>query len=320
MQSKRIVSIDQFRGLAILTMVISNYMVGIQVIPWWLKHAQDIGLTINDLIAPLFIFAIGLTYGLSFRKRVERDGAFQTYMHFFTRFLAIIGMGAIISSAGTASGRVPDTVEWGVLQAIGMAGLVTLVFIRLSSIWRWGIGFALLAIYQLILDRYYLDYVVNAPHGGFIGSLSWAAMLILATAMADLFFDEGWRRKIFPIVSLLMLLAGIGLAFFSPVSKHRVSSSYVLISLGVSALVFLIFYWISERFHWEGHFFVAWGKNPLILYFLHYFIIGLFFIPGIPLLYTAAPLWMVFLELIVLIGSITAVAYWLDKRNIIISL
>jgi predicted acyltransferase len=320
MRAQRIASIDQFRGFAILTMVLSNYTVGVKVIPPWLKHASDIGLTVNDLIAPLFIFAIGLTYGLSFRKRVQQDGSLQTYLHFFTRFLAIIGLGAIISSAGTASGRVPDTVEWGVLQAIGMAGLVTLIFIRLSSAWRWGIGFALLAVYQVILDRYWLDYVVSAPHGGLIGSLSWSAMLILSTALADLFFEAERGRKLLPWISLLILLAGIGLAFISPVSKHRVSSSYTLISLGSSALVFFVFDWLSERMHWEGRFFVVWGKNPLILYFLHYIFIGLFFLPGIPFLYADAPLWLVLLEMATLIGGISWVAYWLDRRGIVISL
>ena len=66
MKSNRISSIDQFCGFAILTMVHANFMVGIQIIPAWLKHAPDIGLTVIDLIASFFIFAISLSYGLSF--------------------------------------------------------------------------------------------------------------------------------------------------------------------------------------------------------------------------------------------------------------
>jgi len=70
-KSNRLISIDYFRGQAIILMVLSNYSVGVIAVPSWLKHAQDIGLTINDLIAPIFIFAIGLTYGLSVRTRSE---------------------------------------------------------------------------------------------------------------------------------------------------------------------------------------------------------------------------------------------------------
>ena len=127
MQSKRISSIDLFRGFAILAMVPANYMVGVQIIPAWLKHAPDIGLTVIDLIAPFFIFAIGLTYALSFHRRLERDGAFRTYSYFLTRYLAIIGLGAVISAGETAVGQNPSGIDWGVLQAIGMAGLVTLL-------------------------------------------------------------------------------------------------------------------------------------------------------------------------------------------------
>jgi uncharacterized membrane protein len=162
MPTKRIPSIDQFRGFAILTMVLANYMGGVMLIPAWLKHAPDIGLTVIDLIAPFFIFVIGLTYGLSFQRRLERDGAFKTYSYFLTRYLAIIGLGAIISAGETAVGENPSGIDWGVLQAIGMAGLVTLVVIRLPSTYRWLIGLGLLAGYQVILDHFLLDLTLRS--------------------------------------------------------------------------------------------------------------------------------------------------------------
>jgi predicted acyltransferase len=320
MPVKRISSIDQFRGFAILTMVPANYMVGVQIIPAWLKHAPDIGLTVIDLIAPFFIFAISLTYALSFHRRVERDGAFRTYSYFLTRYLAIIGLGAIISAGETAAGQNPSGIDWGVLQAIGMAGLLTLVVIRLPSIYRWLIGAAILVVYQLILDHFLLDLTLRSPHGGLFGSLDWSAMMILGSALADLFHGESWARKTFPWASLAVLAVGIGVTFIAPVSKHRVSASYVLISLGISALLFLFFHWTSERLHWNSHLLLAWGKNPLILYFLHYLMIGIFFLPGIPMLYAAAPLWVVLLEVTLLLVFISTVALWMDRRNIIIAL
>jgi predicted acyltransferase len=316
----RIASIDIFRGFAILTMALANYMDVVSIIPAWLKHAPDVGLTVIDLIAPFFIFAIGLTYGLSFRGRLERDGAFKTYSQFFTRYLAIIGLGAIISAAQTAVGQNPSGIDWGVLQAIGTAGLITLVVIRLPSVYRWIIGAGILIAYQIILDDFLLNLTIRSPHGGLFGSLNWAAMLILGTVLADLFHGEGRWKKAFPWASLAFLGAGIGLSFLLPVSKHRVSSSYVLISLGASVLLFLLFHWLTGRFNWKGRFLVVWGMNPLVLYFLHYLIIGIFFVPGIPAIFQAAPLWLVLLEMVVLIGGISAVAYWLDRKRIYISL
>jgi predicted acyltransferase len=320
MPTKRISSIDQFRGFAILTMVLANYMGGVLVIPAWLKHAPDVGLTVIDLIAPFFIFAIGLTYGLSFQRRLERDGAFSAYSHFLTRFLAIVGLGAIISAGETAIGENPSGVDWGVLQAIGMAGLITLVVIRLPSVWRWIIGAAILVVYQVILDHFLLTLTARSPHGGLFGSLDWGAMMILSTALADMFHAEGLLKKAFPWASLGVLVIGIALAFLIPVSKSRVSVSYVLISLGVSALLVLAFQWLSERFNWQGRFLVVWGKNPLVLYFLHYLLIGIVFIPGIPVIYQQAPLWLALIEMVVLVGGISVVAYWMDHKKIVISL
>jgi len=61
-QGERIEAVDQYRGLAIVLMVIANHLADI-------ASAPDVGLTPIDLIAPFFIFAIGLTCGPSCRGR-----------------------------------------------------------------------------------------------------------------------------------------------------------------------------------------------------------------------------------------------------------
>ena len=70
----RLEAIDQYRGFAILLMVLADYLVGANIVPAWLKHAPDAGYTVIDLIAPMFVFAIGLTFGLSFRRAQRRRG------------------------------------------------------------------------------------------------------------------------------------------------------------------------------------------------------------------------------------------------------
>lgn len=50
----RINAIDQYRGLAILLMVLANFLTGVNGVPMWFKHAPDIGLMVVDLIAPMF--------------------------------------------------------------------------------------------------------------------------------------------------------------------------------------------------------------------------------------------------------------------------
>lgn len=319
MKTERMLSIDQFRGFAILTMVLANYMGGVKIIPGWLKHAPDIGLTVTDLIAPFFIFAIGLTYGMSFQKRLTRDGSVKTYTHFATRYLALVGIGALISAGETAVGKNPTGIDWGVLQAIGVAGLITLVVIRLPAVYRTLIGMGTLAVYQIMLDNFLLNLTLQSPHGGLFGSVSWGAMLILCTAIADLFHDTQ-KGKLFHWVSLAVTIIGIAVAFLLPVSKNRVSASYVLVSVGVSGLLFELFHLLVDRYRMNFHLLSAWGNNPLVLYFLHYLLIGIFFLPNIPFLYTDAPLWLVLLEILFLVTILSFIATWMKRRKIFISL
>jgi predicted acyltransferase len=325
MRAQRIASIDQFRGLAILLMAAANFAAGVERVPAWLKHAPDIGLTVVDLIAPMFIFAIGLTYGPSFRRRLERDGNTKSYAHFAGRYLAILGAGALISAGETALGLNAKGVDWGVLQAIGAAGLLTLLVIRLPAPARAGCGLLLLAGYQFLMDRFWLEPVLGAPHGGLLGSLAWAAMLILATALGDVFHQSGRSGRFtlngrFILFSLLTLAAGCGLAFFSPISKNRVSSAYVLVSLGLSPLIFLVFHLAGPRLGRAARWLSAWGANPLGLYFLHYLLIGLVVLPGVPWLHAQAPLWLAGLELALVLAGLSAAALWLERREVILTL
>jgi predicted acyltransferase len=318
--SGRLEAIDQFRGFAILLMILANYLANIELVPAWLKHADDIGYTVIDLIAPMFIFAIGLTYGLSFRRRLERDGAWKTYQHFIIRYMALLGMGFLASLVWELSGIEPPSINWGLLQALGAAGLLTLPFIRLHAAWRWGIGLGILAIYQVLLDRFWLADVMIAPHNGPWGALSWGAMLILATAVADLYHDERLSRRVYPLVSAGLVIAGLALSLLVPLSKHRASASYVILSLGLSGMVFCGFHLLQEFYQRKLPLLTDWGRNPLILYVLHYVILGIYALPDIPTWYVEAPLWLIILQLAALIGILSWVGHYLNQRKLYFAL
>ena len=312
---QRIDAIDQFRGFAILAMVLVNYAADIQIIPAWFKHAPDIGLTFADLVAPMFIFAIGLTFGLSARRRVERNGMSATIRHFLRRFLALMGLGAILSAAESMLGLNTSGVDWSVLQSIGGAGLITLTVIFLPTKVRLGFGIGLLIVYQFLLDGFWLDWVLRSPHGGLAGTLSWSAMLVLATVFGDLFQDEA-HRKYFPLVALLSLAAGLSLVWIVPVSKNRVSASYDLITLGISGLIFSVFF--LTKFHLRP--LSAWGQNPILLYNLHYLLIGIFVLPGIPAWHAQAPFWLVGFQTLFLLAILNTIAMHWYRKGFVFSL
>ncbi|MCJ7806513.1 MAG: hypothetical protein MUP57_03060 [Clostridia bacterium] len=300
-------------------MVLANYLAGIKTMPAWLKHAPDIGLTIADVISPFFIFAVGLTYGLSWHRRVANYGTWKTCQHFFTRFMALTGIGAIMSAGEIWLQVDGATVNWGVLQAIGVAGFLTLMVIGLPSVWRAVIGLCLLVAYQYMLNAFWLTDVLQSPHGGFPASISWGAMMILATCLADFFHDPS-KHKFFLPLSGLTLVVGIGLAIFVPVSKNRVSFSYVLISLGISALAFFILDWLVRERKFYLALLDAWGKNPLALYILHLLLLGIMFLPGIPGWYSGAALWLIILQVFCLVAVLSIIALYLEKKHIFISL
>ncbi len=308
----RLDAIDQYRGFAILLMVLADYLSHIQRVPAWLKHAPGYGLTVVDLIAPLFIFAIGLTIKTSFQRRMMQDGPRKAVFHFIRRNLALIGIGALT----------PWGYSWGLFQTIGGAGLITLLVIWLPTLGRLVVGSGLLAGYQVLSNRVWMEQVtVGSSWCEMEGTLAWAALLILASVLADLFYDQARSSRFFLLGSLAALGSGIILSRWIVISQYFVSASYVLISLGASGLLFALFHYLTERIRVRLPLLIAWGKNPLLLYLLHYWIwVFVFVRPLSAEWYTMAPLWLVCLQAAGFVGVLSLAAWYLDRRGWIISL
>lgn len=315
----RIPAIDRFRGFAVLFMVFANYSRGVSLIPVWLKHAAPgRGMTVIDLIAPFFIFAISLTYGRSLNRRISRSGTESAVFHFLTRYLAFAGIGFLITALELWFLDCNRGINWGVLQAIGVSGLITLPFLFIPTVFRILAGFILLAGYQWFLLPHWITEITRSPHAGIQGVLGWAAMLILATVIADLFYAPN-GRKLLPLSSLFTLVLGLLLSLIVSVSKVQVSASYVLISLGASGFLFHLFQFLPDK---ESRFplLEIWGQNPLLLYVGHYLLLAVIVLPGVPEWYTQAPGWLVGTELLMIMGTLSAVGWHMKKMNIFFSL
>ena len=153
-----------------------------------------------------------------------------------------------------------------------------------------------------------------------VGALGWTSLLILCTVCADLYLDPNRRHKVFPMAGLIAVAGGLALAPLVPLSKPRISASYVLVSLGASVLLFWLFHWIVERLKWRLEGFVTWGKNPLALYLLHYLLIGLFVLPPFAWWHAQAPYWLIAIQAFALVGALTLIAHAMERRGWIISL
>jgi len=304
----RLDSIDQYRGFAILLMVLADYLSRIERVPPWLKHAPGgYGLTMVDLIAPMFILSIGLTFKPSFVRRKERDGKWQAILHFIRRFLALIGIGFLT----------PRGFSWGLLQTIGGAGLIALLFIELPSLAKAIIGGIILVGYQILTILVWMGRVTGTASWCEIeGTLGWAAMLILAGVLAEYLIGQPRKRRHFLLGSTAALGLGIGLSFWIEISQYFVSASYVLISLGVSGILFLGFELLTEYLKFKLALLISWGKNPLILYLLHYWIwVYAFLAPQTRTWHHHAPVWLIILQACGYVVLLSLAAWFMDRRG-----
>lgn len=98
------------------------------------------GMTLADIIAPAFIFAIGLTFTLSFNKWQKLYGTKMAIIHYLERALAIIGLGTFLDLCNKVldsfSGYTLNAFDWTVF-AFAIVALIGLVLRLLALIPAW---------------------------------------------------------------------------------------------------------------------------------------------------------------------------------------
>lgn len=103
LKTTRVASIDRFRGLVIFCMIIfqfAEHFPSLGAVARLAQHAPKEtaiyflpNLSTADIIAPMFILAIGLTFLPSFNRRTENFGRKAALSHFVQRYLTLIGIG-----------------------------------------------------------------------------------------------------------------------------------------------------------------------------------------------------------------------------------
>src|SRR5258708_37522116 len=97
-QPQRLVSLDVFRGLTVVGMVLVNNPGSWANIYWPLEHAEWSGWTPTDLIFPFFVFIVGVAIPLAFARRVEAGGTKRDlYLKIIRRSLIIFALGMFLA-------------------------------------------------------------------------------------------------------------------------------------------------------------------------------------------------------------------------------
>lgn len=202
--SKRLTSLDQFRGYTVLGMLIVNYFGGYQACPQVLKHTHDY-CSYADTIMPQFLFAVGFSLRLTVGRQLQSGASWQTYGRIVRRLLGLALVAFVVYSVS------PRAASWEKLQEIGIWGAIaeplkrqwfqTLMHIAVTSLWIvpvihrsfstrlvWLLGSATLHVVLSYLFNFtWCNTDPNAIDGGPLGFLSWTIPAMLGTFACDWF-------------------------------------------------------------------------------------------------------------------------------------
>lgn len=317
-------ALDAFRGLAVLLMAVGNFELGVRVFPDAITHTVGVGYTVADLVAPMFVLAIGFTVGPSMQRRRAVDGAAAAYRHLVIRGLSLIGIGAVISAGQAVVRPIPGRdVGWGVLQALGGATLLLVPVVLTSAAVRATTAVLLLVGYQWMFDQAWADAVLHTTHNGLPGVVSWGALLMLATVVADglrRVREPAHRLEVLAVTGVAAVTAALVLATRVDISKDAASPTYMLLSLGLALLVLAaVEAWVGSR-HDRWRPVQRVGRNALLLYLGNLLLLGALQAPGADWWYAGAALWLSLLQAAVVAGFTLGLATFLDRRGIVVAL
>lgn len=150
--SKRLLSLDAFRGATIAAMIMVNNPGSWSAVYPQLDHAEWNGLTMTDWIFPFFLFIVGVAMTFSFAKRKESGANMpQLYGQIVKRTIIIFALGLFLN--GFPYYNLSTIRILGVLQRIALCyGIASVIFLKTGIRGQiyWIIG--LLASYWLIMS------------------------------------------------------------------------------------------------------------------------------------------------------------------------
>jgi predicted acyltransferase len=299
-QPQRLVSLDVFRGLTVVGMVLVNNPGSWAHIYWPLEHAEWNGWTPTDLVFPFFLFIVGVAIPLGLGKRVERGDKFKPiFLKIVYRTVVIFLLGEFLAGFPYfhfSTIRIP-----GVLQRIAVCYFfASIIFIKTRPRTQAIIALALLIIYFILMKHvhwpgYYvgdlskegslasiIDRKVFGPHiwkQGIVydpeGLLS--TMGALATTLFGVLTGHLVRCKnrtpiekvahMF-IAGLCCLMIGWAWNTWFPINKSLWTSSYVFFTGGLALQFLALCYWLIDikGSKWWTKPFVIFGVNAIVLF------------------------------------------------------
>jgi predicted acyltransferase len=299
--SPRLLSLDVFRGLTVMVMVLVNNPGDWGHIYAPLEHAAWNGCTVADLVFPFFLFIVGVSivYALGTKKQdVTQHNAL---------ILKIVRRAAIIFALGLfmalylywdfSTVRIP-----GVLFRIALVYLIAgIIFIKSGYKTQAGLLIFILIVYYILLTQIpvpgvgkpnlqpetnlgaWLDRLIFTTAHLWKQSVTWDPEGILGTlpavgtALIGILTGTWLKRteltatkKVGVMLAAGVVLAIIGLIFNSifPINKALWTSSFVLFTGGLAVVLLGLCYWLIDVKGYQKFTkpFVVYGVNAITVF------------------------------------------------------
>jgi predicted acyltransferase len=289
---ERLLSLDAFRGLTILGMLLVNNAgpaLGPET-PATLTHAPwGGGVYFADCVFPWFLFIVGVAIPWSLRSRKPAELPWwRKAWRIAGRAAALVALGCFIDS--TVANR--PVIGLGVLQLIGLAYALAAAVYRLPwwarltlaatlLVGHWaavrfidvpGIGAGVFEedrnLIQYLNDTYLRWYGLK----GLVSVAPTGALAILGSLTGDLLRrieQPGWRRSLWLLLAGgAAALLGWGWSFDLPYSKPLWTPPYILLTGGFAACLLAALYLIVDglRQRWIAWPLIVPGGNALFAY------------------------------------------------------
>ena len=298
-EPRRIYSIDIFRGMTIALMILVNNPGSWGHVYPPLLHAKWHGCTLTDLVFPFFLFLVGTSMRFAFVKWHYFPSK-EFYKHIFWRTFSIFMAGILLN----AFPFIRQDWDWstlrimGVLQRIAIAyGISACLIIRYDFKQLTQILTGILLFYWGVMwiggsgDPYSLETNVARRidillfgekhlYGGFgiqfdpeglLSTLPSVGTVIIGYLMGGMihttknYTDCAKRMAVFGII---LVVVGYIWGVIFPINKALWTSSYVLFTGGIGALVLAGLTFLIDIKHWKEPFWVfeVFGTNSIFLF------------------------------------------------------
>jgi predicted acyltransferase len=309
------------------------------------------GLRLSFVAMPMFLFVVGLVIPLSLNKRLLQKNKKIIYLHIFRRALILFLLG-LIAGGHLLSLRFADMPVYNnVLEYISIGYIVCAILVLNTPVRvQFIITMTLLLLYWALFLfirvpgwngpvfsgemnlAIYIDNIVLGPfhHPGswqVLATINFISNMLLGVLTGQLIFSSRKKEdkvKLLFVCGLVMLTAGYLWGLVFPVIRSLWTSSFVLLTCGISTLLLAFFYLVIDVWGYSrwAFFFVVFGANSIVIYMMaHLFdfsLIGNIFVGGLSSLFS--PNIQLFIQAVAAMAVMWLIMYWMYRKKTFIKI